>query len=570
MTVQTHELHAVSPRPRSGWATAAMAAVVALTLGIGGVVGAFLVNGRGAGMGTLAAFAPADAAMYSEVDLTLPGAQRANLAALLDHWSAVDPDLLLGDQFAGFVDGLVDTSVPFTYTDDLAPWLSGQFAIVLRSWPASPSDPMAITVPEAALVIGSRDDAAATVLADRMRDAAADEGGLTFTSTEHGGVTIWSTDDASGGMVGNAEFAYAVTDGAVVIATGADEVGRALDTRSSDATLAANAEIGRLVAALPSERVAMTVIDTRAAMDGMLADLGDASPALAESLGAYVAGIPDHAVASLSFEADRAVITNVTELGDGPFAMRSLSSAMAERIPAEALFYAAMPDIGQSIGSGIDLFLAGLAADPFAGPMAQEWIDGFESKTGVAVGDLFSWADDAAAYVAWDGNQPSGGLIALTNDAAAARSQVDALVEALVGEAGSQVTVETDSIGDAEVTRLVGGGGMPPVEIAIGRESVSITFGEGVAANLAELEAPGSLAGVDRFTDAIGSVGGDATSAAAWIDLAGIVDAIAASMPEQSTMSMMVLGNLEPLDFIVGASHEEDGLTVSRTDIVVR
>ena len=91
MTVQTHELRPAAPRPRSRLALAATAAVVALTLGIGGVLGAFLINGRGAGLGSLASFAPADVAMYAEVDLALPGAQRASLAAFLDHWSAVDP-----------------------------------------------------------------------------------------------------------------------------------------------------------------------------------------------------------------------------------------------------------------------------------------------------------------------------------------------------------------------------------------------------------------------------------------------------------------------------------------------
>ena len=67
-----------------------------------------------------------------------------------------------------------------------------------------------------------------------------------------------------------------------------------------------------------------------------------------------------------------------------------------------------------------------------------------------------------------------------------------------------------------------------------------------------------------------GSVGGDARSPAVWVDLAGILDAVADSMPEQSTMMMMVLGNFEPFDFIAGATHQEGGLSISRTDIAVR
>lgn len=572
MTVQTHELRPVASRPRSRWALAATAAVVALTLGIGGVVGAFLVNGRGAGPGSLAAFAPADAAMYAELDLSLPGAQRANLAALLDHWSAIDPDIVIGDEFADFVDGLLldsgGAAPPFTYTDDLAPWLSGQFAVILRTWPITPADPMQFDLPEAAVIVGSRDDTAAAAFADRMRELAGEEGGSTFVRSEHAGVTIWSLA-AEASIAGNAEFAYAQTDGALVLATGADEIQRALDTRAGGDSLAADGEIGRLVAALPAERVGLTVLDMRASMDATLAGLADVAPELADRLEAYVADIPDHVVGSVSFEADRAVMTSVSEVADGPLAARPLSAALAERIPADALVYAAMPDLGFSMGSGLELVVASLASDPFTGSMALDAVADFEAATGLAVEDLFDWADDAAVYVTYDG-QPAGGLVAMTHDPAAARAQIDAMVEALVDEVGSNVAVETEMLAGVEVTRLVGAHGEPPVEIAVGTDSVTLTVGEGASSGLAELDPAGSLGRAERFTAAVGSVGGDATSPAVWIDLAGIVDAFADSMPEQSTLMMMVLGNLEPFDFIVSATHEEGGLSISRTDIAVR
>ena len=570
MTVQTHELRPAAPRPRSRLALAATAAVVALTLGIGGVLGAFLINGRGAGLGSLASFAPADVAMYAEVDLALPGAQRASLAAFLDHWSAVDPDVVLGDEFADFVDGLIlDTTPaapPFTYTDDLAPWLSGQFAMIMRTWPATPSAAMAVEIPEAAVIVGSRDDAAAGAFAERLRNLAVDGGAGPFESSEHAGVTIWSLSGTTA-MVGNAEFAYAVTDGALILATGADEVQRALDTRAGTATLATSADVGRLVAALPAERVGLSVMDMRASLDATLAGLSDLAPELAGRLEDYLAGVPDHVVGSVSFEPDRAVMTSVTEIAEGPFAARSLSAAMAERIPSDALFYAAIPGLGTSVGAGIDLFLAGLASNDLGGPMALDWVSEFESTTGVAVEDLFSWAEDAAVYVAFDG-QPSGGLVALTDDAPAARSQIDALVGALVRAAGSELSVETETVDGAEVTRLAGAHGMPPIEIAVGDDRVTLTVGE--SDGLGELDVAASLGSVDRFADGIGSVGGNATSPALWIDLAGILDAVADSIPEQSTIMMMALGNFEPFDFVASATHEEGGLSISRTDIAVR
>ena len=79
---------------------------------------------------------------------------------------------------------------------------------------------MAVEIPEAAVIVGSRDDAAAGAFAERLRNLAVDGGAGPFESSEHAGVTIWSLSGTTA-MVGNAEFAYAVTDGALILATGA-------------------------------------------------------------------------------------------------------------------------------------------------------------------------------------------------------------------------------------------------------------------------------------------------------------------------------------------------------------
>ena len=571
MIVETHELQpAHEPMRRSPWSTAAVASVVALTLAIGGVVGAYLVNGRAAGFGTLASWAPADAAMYAEVDLSLPGAQRAHVAALLDHWSALNPDLVLGDEFADWVDHLLGSSpgVPFTYSEDLAPWLSGTFAMVLTEWPTMPvaGGPTMAAVPEGALILGSRDDAAATAFADELRTLA--ESGSTFTSAEHAGVTVWSleVDPSTAEFVGNAEFAYAVTDGAVILATGSDEVGHIIDTGAGTASMATHPDAARLMDALPSERIGLAVMDTRGSMDAVLDTLEDRAPALADTLRDYAAGLPPVTVAALSVEADRVVMTSAAANGEGVMAVKGLSQALAERIPSSSLFYASAADIGPSMALAVDIFLASVTADEMSGPMFQEMIDGFESTTGVAVRDLLNWAGDVAVYVDWTGNAPVGGMIALTNNPAAAAEQIDALVDALEDLAAGSVSVERVGA----VTRIIGEGA-PEVEIAVGDDAVSFTVGDGEAARLAAVDASSSLAGGDRFTGAIASVGGSATDASIWLDLAGIVDNVAKTMaPEAGFEASMVLANLEPLDHVVSATRVEDGIAISRIDFVLR
>lgn len=571
MIVETHELQAASsPRGRSPLTMAALAAVVVLTLAIGGVVGAHLLTGRAAGFGALAGWAGADAAMYAEVDLSLPGAQRTDVATLLDHWPALNPDLVLGDEFAGWVDDLLQGSdAPVSYAEDLAPWLSGRYAVVLSEWPAMPVDELGMmgALPEGALIVGSRDDAAAAAVAARLRAAAEAESGAAFTSSEHAGVTIWSLqiDPAIAAPAGNAEFAYAVADGAVILATGVDEVERRIDAHAGGATLATNAEAARLIAALPAQRIGLAVLDTRASLDAAIDGLADREPALADSLRAYAAAIPPLTVAALSVEADRVVMTSAATNSGGALAAGPLSEALAERIPAGSLFYASAARIGEATGMAVDLFLASLAADAATGPMITEWLDEFESTTGVAVRDLLAWADDVALYVDWEAGAPVGGMIALTTDPAAAGAQIDALVDALEEAAAGLLTVERAG----GITRIVGEG-MPPVEIAVG-DVVALTVGEGEAARLASIDVATSLAGEARFGGAISAVGGSATDPAFWVDLAGIVEAVRGAVGLDGGLEAgMILANLEPLDHVASATRVQDGIVISRVDLVLR
>ena len=401
MIVETQELRPMARPPRRRWAVPVIASVMALTVAIGGVVGAYLVNGRGTGAGELASWAPTNPAMYAELDLTLPGAQRANVAGLLDHWSALNPDLLLGEGFAEWVDDLIgDSGAPVSYADDLAPWLSGTFAIVMRDWP------------RCLLVIrcrcrrrSPRSGSSSAVATTRPRPRSPPSCGASprsrtpaSCSTDHDGVTIWSLEVGPGHrpFVTNAQVAYAVTDGAMVVGTGTDEVARLLDTHGGDASLSTNAEAGRLIAALPADRIGLSLMDTRAPMRQLVNRVAAIAPELAADLEAYLAGTPPLTAAALSTETDRVVVTGAAAAVEGPLAFRPLSEALAERIPAGSLFYASAPDIGTSVAAGVDAFVATLSADEMTGEMAGEWLSAFESETGVAARDLFNWADDMA------------------------------------------------------------------------------------------------------------------------------------------------------------------------------
>ena len=147
-------------------------------------------------------------------------------------------------------------------------------------------------------------------------------------------------------------------------------------------------------------------------------------------------------------------------------------------------------------------------------------------------------------------------MIALTDDPAGASAQLDALIDALAKAAGPSLAVERDGA----LTRLTGSG-MPTIEIAVGDDAVTITVGSGEAARLAAVEPASSLAGEARPAAAMAALGGAVTDPSVWLDLAGIVDAVTAQLPDGDALSpeRMVIANIEPLDHLVAVTRTRAG-----------
>jgi hypothetical protein len=576
MIVETGELRPVARVPHRGWMRPLMAAVAALTIAMGGVVGAYLLTGRtGAGAGRLAGWAPAKAAIYAEVDASLPGDQRANLKSLLARWPALDPNLVLGTGFAAWVDGLLgDTNAPFTYRDDVAPWLSGTAAVILPAWPdLAGFDGNAVpkAVPEMAVVVGSRDRAAAIAFTDHLRELATNLD-MTFTSSTVAGTTVWSLAVPPGGTssIANAEMAYAVADDAVVVGTGSDVVGSLLATHAGSASLANDAEVGRLVAALPSPRVGLAVVDSGALLAALRQQFGNVYDNLP---GMTTSG---HMVEGLSLLADRLVATSASLASDA--VPTTLAEPLAARIPADALAYTTMPQVGKTLGASIQGMLAAFGANPMAASPAADWPAAFEHAVGFPLADLFSWAGDGAAYATWGAGAPSGGLVLLTADPAAATAQLDKLTDAVVGlahDGGTQLVVAHHDANGVPVTTIdvPGMADGPTVAFAVADDAVIITVGDPSAPDrLLGLDPGSSLASSSRFMAAAAAVGGGDTAPTTYLDLAGILSAVAAQIPAdaRSEFDMFIRPNLAPLDHVVAGTHVEAGVLVQRVELVLK
>jgi hypothetical protein len=554
-------------------------AVALLAVAVGVVLGSVLVGGGAAGLAPAAAYAPADAVMYVEARLDLPGAQRANLRALLERFPAADADAILTDALADTLDeALANGGAPLDYSTDVAPWFDGTLAMVLLDYPMN-MDPALMQLPSVVGLFGVRDAVAAGALADELR-AELQPMGSTFSSSEHDGVTIWSLEtdplDMPMPMQGTG-FAYAVTDDQLLLANGVDAIRAALDARGASG-LADAGEVRGLLGALPVERSGTMVMNSRAMLAEMRAELDAAQPGLADALGAYLDAVPPYSVASLAFGTDAFLFDAVAPVPEGDLQPENADRAFAERLPADTLFYADGSGLGAAFEQGIIAGKTSVALMP-DGDLALAEVENVEAAIGADLEEFVAWIGDGAIAAGWDGDAPWFGLVleAADVDAASRRlTQIGALAELAAGQGSGDVTVTTDTVDGVEVTTVAFGAsgasafGEFSFSYALDGETALIGTTGFVEAALT-LDAAGSLAASDRLGAAVDRFGGGDNAGAFYLDLAGLTDAVRGELPPESTSGMGELWeNLAPLDYLAGVTRVEGERVVSRMGLVLR
>lgn len=568
----------------SRWRGLVIALVAILAVGIGLVAGVFLITGLASGLGTSARYIPADAVMYLEARLDLPGDQREQLRALLDRFPGIETDEILGEALADTLDeALADADAPFDYSGDIAPWFDGRAALALLDYPVG-ADPMQIELPATVALLGVRDATAATALTDELRGEL-EATGARFSSTQHGGVTIWSLDldAASMGMVSGLGFAYVLTDDQLLLATGVAPVTTALDVRAGSApSLADRDEVRELGGSLPEERVGIMTVDAAAMLAELRTQLEASQPELAQALAANLDDIATFSVSSISFENDAVRLDAVSRVPEGASAPVNAERAFAAQVPSDAIFFAD----ADGLGPGLEQAVTGMKATLGIGPAAAEQLDQLEqveTALGANIEEFVSWVGGGAMVAGWDGEEPYVGLILEATDADAARrrlGQLRALAE-LAGVGGSgDVSVVTESVGGVEVTTISADLGLfaapgisqAVVEYAIDGDRVLIGVGDRFVRRVLDLDPAESLAQAERFRTAVDRFGGTQNSGVFYVDLAALWEAAASVIPPEGRgeWDRDVVPNLAPLDYVVVVTRVEGDAWISRLAIVLK
>lgn len=562
---------------RSPWTVAVVAAVAALAVAIGGVAGAFLTNGRiaGAGAGAAAAYVPADAFFYLETRLDLPGDQRQMLRQVLERFEPLDVDTILGPGLASWLDDQLardhagGTGPDVTYSQDVAPWFTGQFAVAVTDYPSTTSMPVAF--PNGVALIGSRDQAAAAAFADKLRAAAQPEG-ASFSSQSHAGVDVWSLvqgKDANALGAMTPGFAYAVTADQVVVGSGADAVNAALDVHAGNApSLAERADFNAAAARLPNDRVAYASVDYAPMLEKLRGDMKQLGGGADAFIDQMAAAAPHFALWSARFEAERLVFDAVVDRSDAALAPDNHARSVARWVPGDAIFFADSANLGKSFAAGLSSMQSSLGA---TGNNAQ--LKQIEDALGGDLESFVDWIGDGGMAAGWDGAQPYAGLVLIPNDADAARQRLGQLVAlAQLGEGRADgLSISDEQVDGVTVTTFHFGPSGFAVQYAVTDERVLIGFGDRFVKNALKVTESDSLAASARYRQAIDQVGGAANAGAMYLDLAALRGALESGLPADARSDYEAARPyLEPFDYVAGTTRADGDLMIGRMAIVVR
>jgi hypothetical protein len=416
----------------------------------------------------------------------------------------------------------------------VAPWFDGRVAFAVTDLPLDAlDDPMATPpMPGMLAVVAVSDPEAAREATDRFAAEAATEG-VTFTESEHRGVTIHAgTDDG----------AYAVTDDALLFGSDRAAIEAALDTHAaSDGRLGDSEDHARLTERLPDDWLAYAVYDFSEIMAASFAAADGQSAAMAEAFEALLEHQPMRGAMTVTAAGDRLAIDGVTVAPTGPFAVENADRGLAGEVPGDALYYAEGGSIGEGLAAMIETIKLAAASEPEAG----EQVATAEAALGADLEDLVSWVDDGAIVAGWDGAEPYAGLLLVPNDVDAAQRRLGQLATfASLGalDPSSGLSVDEEAIAGQTVTTIrwedpngMADAGLPVptgvvVQYTVTDDRAVIGLGEQFVGRVLELEAADSLSAQPRFSGVVETLGGSSNAGVTWLDLAGTREAIVAAL----------------------------------------
>ncbi len=243
-------------------------------------------------------------------------------------------------------------------------------------------------IPQITIAVATKDTAASDRFLGKLR-AEVEKDGTAWQETDYKGVQVVYYEPEYEGDPG---VAYATVDDFVVLTVGGLEpMQEIIDARDGDGTsLAENQTYKDVLANLPTDQIGYGFVGTSALMDVLL-----------QAAGSELAGLPPDLLNPEQLKAlkgigysmglepnglrmDFTAVYDKDALPEGMVGAQTSTDAIAERVPASALFYLAGSGLGNLLQTGLDA----ITAMPDQPPDLDEQLEMMTAMLGVSIGDL--------------------------------------------------------------------------------------------------------------------------------------------------------------------------------------
>ncbi|MEO8230463.1 MAG: DUF3352 domain-containing protein [Chloroflexota bacterium] len=555
---------AVSPvqRPsRARWGVAGLIALVVVALSAAGL---FVLVGTSSNA-AVAAWTPADAALYVEIRGDLPGDQRQNLGRFLAHFPGFADQASLEAKLDETLDKLVSKASDgkHDWTKEIKPWFGGQVAVSMSSFPKpSGADSGADSV-RALLVVAQKNPTAAIAWLKSLDPKPT-------TDETYKGVTLTLYAPASGPKIA------ATATGGVLLVGDVDSVKAAVDRNGKDG-LAASKAFTSAMAGISGDQVSRTYLDLKAYTEAVAKLRGGAAMGMEKTM---LDRLPAWMAFGGRIESDAFVSDLVAPVVASAPRIDDQESPIAGHLPASTVALIEFHQFDKLVKYQLDQ----IRSDPMLGEALKQVDDATASVGGLD--HLVGWIGDVGIVLTSDGTTPGGGLVIVPNDAAAAEKVVTDLRNlAAVFGTSSGITTRDEAYGAGTITtidfgdlrQLAAGGllGLPVTghaEVAYTVQGGLVVIGAGSAwvKSIVDVKAGGSLAEQARFKDAIRRVQAK-NGSSVFVDLAAIrklAEPTLSQMPG-SQYATEIKPYIQPFDVFVSAGWTEGDTTRARYVVTV-
>ncbi|HEY3336432.1 MAG TPA: DUF3352 domain-containing protein [Candidatus Limnocylindrales bacterium] len=512
---------------RARWLAVGALVVVVAAVAAGAT---FLLTGS-SGNAEVLSWTPADAVMYGEARLDLPGDQAAEVARLMQAFPGFEDQAAFPVKLSEALDQLVGKASDgkVSWKTDIEPWFGGQVGGSIGALP-SEADPASAR----AVLIASVKDA---TKAKAWADGFVTRNGGTITTEAYGGSTISvvTPPPAVETKMQGVRGGYVIV-GPVLALGDVDSLKAVIDTKGTGG-LPTNAQFKAATGAVTGDHLAFGYVDLRTVIGKLSSVLPTGSAAdVPKSL---LDQVPAWAVQTVRAEGSSLVMDVTTP--HSALTGTGTASTLPGLVPSGTLVLADGHDFGAALKRLRDQRGQDAASAEGLKQLddALALLGGFDAVT--------SWAGETGLAITTAGDTLTGGVVVVPTDAAAAErlfNQLKGFIQLGGAQAGLTVTEEpysgttitvVDLSGLSRLAGQVAEGVTLPADLklsyAVTDKVVVLGYGTAFTKAVLDTVAGGaSLAGDARFADALTRVG-QVRAGLVWVDIAGVRDAVEPLLP---------------------------------------